>query len=455
MRYVLFLILCLAAPLGAQAAALPSRDVPLEDLILASSGRIAVYAQVLGSEDQVSVNGAGARFLGPLIILPHAAALVDHHHRQGQNPARAAVQIVAEDARPNSPGSLQQVVGSKTLAEVLTILGSEDGATARAALERHAAPLLPRYLIGRPALNQGGALRTESARLAEFLRGLNPRFERATDKERHLFAVHGSTQGLIPRVIQQDPRRHQGYVRSRQSAWEVMAQKGDRLSPQAVCEWWADLVRKSDQAPGGERLLLRALQTASPLDCASLVPAHVTVSGFQADAERQTTSLCMVRAEGRTMVMLIDVQGYVSQSQRRQFHHHLGSAIIRRLMPGRVTRFPQVKLPHPRAFRGAIFHDLKAGRPTTADDRMTFRTGSPVTMTLDVAPESQSALLSVRWLLPNMSPVVQRQWVEPGALHTLNFTQTPEQTGTITVEVALDGTPVLAQSLRILHNKSE
>lgn len=396
------------------------RDIPLEDAVLASSGRIAVFAAASGGDRELSLNGAGLRHLGP-VTAPVAAWLhavaPDREHAAAAVAAALAGGCTTPEAAAKVPPS-----GAWPWPEGLASLGT-------------------------PGIRAKDVLRSFDHRLGDAPEALALDYLQTLD-----------ARILVPAFLSEDPLRSEGFAPRLKSAYESMRSGSrDRLSPAALGRWMLRIRQEAEEGDRAAGLLLDALRTPPRLEAASGLPARLQVAGFESSEGDQSTSLLLVQDGDRAAVLVLDVTGYESASQRDRFLRHLGEAAARRMLPGAAGEGPAA--PAPRALRstslglrtpgGAI-----EGFSPESIETTRFAEGDEMEFRAVVAPEDRDAILTVRWLLPGQPPSADRRRAPRRTRSEISSTRICAATGGGEIEVALDGATVFRRRFHVTSRRA-
>ena len=449
------LLLVLPLLLGPPSRAQSLRDVAIEDLVHASSGRLAVYALHLPSGREISLNGSGLRSLSPLSPAIHAARW--RRAAEGSGAAGSVSSLLSTDdlaLRPSGWVPRSDLASSQE--SLLDHAFAEGDAASLAHLER-----LARNLATTRAVAADDPfprdLRSREERAYEILAHYDPRLKSLPPPLANRYLLTGDASLLVPSYLPTDPLRNEDHVvRMRQAREWVRSSSRDHSSLKAAATWLESMT--SSQEPADQEFL-KALAQPAQLPAADLLPAWIEIEGLSFREDDQSTFLARLRAGEESVLIAVDCVGYAEEEQRTRFLRVLTEAATRRMMGGALHSSPEEVAPKVRrAYReGALRRDstITMTLEGASEEATTFTAGQALSFVASVAPEDQDMVMTVRWLMPGCAPQTERRLARTRTLNRLRFPQTARGSGPGEVEVALDGQLLLRERFQVLQTSGD
>ena len=382
-------LLLLAASLAAQIN--PHRDVSLEDLVRASGGRLAVYAQNLETKATISLNGVGERHLGTLTRVFVAAAALAEARRTGVGYGHVVPYPKA--AYRGGRGLLRERHDEAfTVGDLVEATIVHDDPAATDLLVSWLGKRLQPWIDGlhlsglRPIASRG-------ARDAYVLGQIDHRFGTVPVAAAQRWLHDGDSKAVVPSPFDTDPRRRSDHVRRLGDAWEAWyARRRNAGTPQGFADALVAILRGDTLHREDQNFLARLVRAVPTVANARDLELHLVVHGFDARSWRRAASAAMVETQKGTVVIVTQTAGMASEQDAAHLLAVMGTAALRRLAAGAWRNLDQeVPTALPTTLRKV---ELRApGSDQVCTD---FKVSGTAQLVVEAAPR-QPTVLVVRW----------------------------------------------------------
>lgn len=441
---VLSVLAILCAPVCGQWP--PPAGFTVEDLVRASRGGLAVYAQNLTTGKQLSLNGDVRRPVGSarrLLVAATALAVArERHHGTGYVLGR--------------PGSAQ---GDSVLALVEATVRRGD----LDAEERLVAYVSPGRLSSwvRDAEIAGlGPFTPPLEALRQVLSRRDTRFSGVPAANLSRWFRHRDATAIVPRWFPTDPRRasdHAARMTQAYSSWHAAGL--NHASPRSLVTLLSRVEQSRAGHPDDCATLRRVLGGVTTLTLARDIGVRLIAGGLDGASRQHTCSLGLVRTNKGVVILSLHASGYPLDTLSQDLLAGLGRDVVRRLAPGCEPGAGAAPVP-PRVLRLVSLVDAAEARKlresrnsdATSVHRSVFRIGQRPSLAMRLAP-SRETVVTVAWVDPAGRRIVRRHAFPARKITTIVDDITLTRTGRHRVEAAIDGTLVADVEYGVLNRE--
>lgn len=409
----------------------PHRDVPIEDLVRASGGRLAVYARNLSDPTrELALNAVGERQVGDLSRVLVAAAVLAHVRATGTS-LDVALPYPADGFRGAGGVLADRHEETFTLDRLLAASVRDADPAATDLLIGWLGAALPSFVTG---LNIDGLrpVSSHGERDRFVLERVDPRFDQVPMAAAQRWLRDGDAGGIVPQPFPSDPRRRDDHVRVIGEAWQSWYRERRDAAPlRAVADAWTAILRGRGLHSDDRVTLVGLLRGVPRVACARDLGLHLGVAGCDSSSWRRRSSAALVETRKGTVVVITHARGFGSDAEAAHLQSRLGEAAVRRLAPGGWRPDPD-PLPKtlPRSIRSATLLDASGGQRTD------FDVGDEARLALRTAATAETTVV-VRWMKSDGTCLREARALSAGTFATEVFSLPLTRAGRYRVELSL------------------